>query len=79
MRTRHDGQTGMIRVAQYQHGGFFLRLAWDLGISILDSSIVDTEARASLCFHEIGSLVEQLFEGLIEFLHNRVALLIDSI
>jgi hypothetical protein len=69
----------MIRVAQRQHGGSFLRLAWDPGISVLDSSTADTEARASFFFHEIGSLVEQFFEGLIELLQYRVALLIDSI
>jgi hypothetical protein len=40
----------MIRVAQRQHGGSFLRLAWDPGISIVDSSTTDTEARASFSF-----------------------------
>jgi hypothetical protein len=74
-----NGQTIMIRVAQHQHGGSFLRLAWDPGISVLDSSTTDTKARASFFFHEIGSLVEKFFEGLIELLQYRVALLIDNI
>jgi hypothetical protein len=43
MQTGHDSLTIMIRVAQRQHGGPFLRLAWDPGISILDSSTADTE------------------------------------
>jgi hypothetical protein len=58
MQTGHDGRTIMIRVAQRQHGGSFLRLAWDLGIPLLDYSIADTEARVSFFFQEIGSLVE---------------------
>jgi hypothetical protein len=37
MQIGHDGQTIMIRVAYRQHGGPFLRLAWDPGISVLDS------------------------------------------
>jgi hypothetical protein len=64
MQTRHDGQMVMIRVVQHQHGGSFLRLAWDPGISVLDSSTTDTEARASFFFHEIGSLAEQFLEGI---------------
>jgi hypothetical protein len=65
----------MIRVAQHQHGGSFMRLAWDLGISVLDSSTANTEARANFFFHEIGSLVEKFLEGLIELLQYRVSLL----
>jgi hypothetical protein len=75
----HDDQTIMIRMVQCQHGGSFLRLAWDPGISVLVSPIADTEIGASIFFHEIGSLVEQYFEGLIELLQYRVALLIGSI
>jgi hypothetical protein len=75
MQIGHDGQTVMIRVAQRQHGGSFLRLAWDPGISVLDSSTTDTKTRVSFCFHEIGSLVEQFFEGLIELLQYRVSYL----
>jgi hypothetical protein len=58
----------MIRVAQHQHGGSFLRLSCDPGISILDYSTADIEARVSFLFHEIGSLVEKFFEGSIELL-----------
>jgi hypothetical protein len=39
----HDGWTVMIRVVQRQHGGSFLRLAWDPGILVLVSSTTDTE------------------------------------
>jgi hypothetical protein len=55
-----------------------MRLAWDPRISVLDSSTADMEARANFFFHEIGSLVEQFFEGLIELLQYRVSLLSDS-
>jgi hypothetical protein len=33
MHSIHKGQIVMIRVVQRQHGGFFLRLAWDLEIT----------------------------------------------
>jgi hypothetical protein len=79
MQTRHVGLTVMIRVMQRQHGGSFLRLSWDLGISLLDNSATNTETRVGFCFHEIGSLAEQFFEGLIELLQYRVALLSDNI
>jgi hypothetical protein len=58
MQSRHDGQMTMIRVAQHQRGGSFLRIAWDPGISVGDSATVDMEARASFFSHEIGSLAE---------------------
>lgn len=29
IRQGHDGQSAIIRVAQRQHGGILLRLAWD--------------------------------------------------
>jgi hypothetical protein len=78
MQTGHDDRMVMIKVAQRQHGGSFLRLAWDPGISILDGSVADTKARASFCFREIGCLAEQFLEGLIELLQHRVALLVGS-
>jgi hypothetical protein len=65
----------MIGVARHQHGGSFLRLAWDPRISILDSSTINTKTRVSSCFNEIGSLTKQFFKGLIELLQYRVALL----
>jgi hypothetical protein len=49
-----------------QHGGPFLRLAWDPRISILDYSTTNMEVRISFFFHEIGSLVDKSFEGLIK-------------
>ena len=67
---RHDGWIVMIIVAQHQHGGLFLRFTWDPRILVLDSSIVDIEARASSFFHEFGSIVEQLVEGLSELLQH---------
>jgi hypothetical protein len=33
MQSGHEGQPLMIRVVQRQHGGSFLRLAWDPGIT----------------------------------------------
>jgi len=58
MRSGHDGWMTMIRVAQHQCGDSFLRISWDPGILVGDSATVDTEARASFCFHEISSLAE---------------------
>jgi hypothetical protein len=55
----------MIRVAQHQRGGSFLRIAWDPEISVGDSATVDMEVRASFFLHEIGSLAEQFLGGLI--------------
>jgi hypothetical protein len=68
MHIGHDGWTIVIIVEQHEHGGSFLRLAWDPHISVLDSSTVDTEVRANFGFHEIGSLVENFLEGSIELL-----------
>jgi hypothetical protein len=50
-----------------------MRLAWDLGISVLDSSVGDTEVSTSFCFHKIGYPVKNLFEGMIEFFYDQVA------
>jgi hypothetical protein len=49
------------------------------GISVLDSSTSNTKTRVGFYFHEIGSLAEHLYEGLIELLQYQVALLSDSI
>jgi hypothetical protein len=37
MQSRHESQIFMIRVAQCQHGGSFLGIAWDPGTSWFDS------------------------------------------
>jgi len=58
MHSGHDGRTTIIRVAQNQCDGSFLRIAWDLGISVGDSATFDTEAKAKFFHHEIGSLAE---------------------
>jgi hypothetical protein len=79
IQSGHDGRTIMIRVAQCQHGGSFLRLSCDSRISVLDNPTSDTEVRASFFFHEIGFLVEKFVGVLIELLRERVALLIDNI
>ena len=68
MQMGHDSRIIMIRVAQRQHGGLFLRFALDLGILVLDSLVADIEARSSSFFHDTGSLVERFFERLIKFL-----------
>jgi hypothetical protein len=72
-QSEHDGQMTMIRVAQHQRGGSFMRIAWDPGIG--DNAIVDTEARASFFSHEVGSLGEQYIDELIDLLQHRVAFL----
>ena len=59
----HDGWIVLIGVVHCQHGGLFMRFSWDLGILVLDNSIVDIETRASSSFREFGSIVEQLVEG----------------
>jgi hypothetical protein len=71
----NDGKTIMIRVAHCQHGGLFMRLAWDPGITWFGSSISDREGRASSHFQEfshmvlwVGSLEETFSVGLIKFL-----------
>jgi hypothetical protein len=48
----------MIRVAQHQRGGSFMRISWDPRISVGDNVVVDTEVRANFCSHEVGSLDE---------------------
>ena len=68
----------IIKVVQRHHGGPFLRLVGDPRIPILEISAPDMEARASFCIHKISCLVEQFFEGLIELLRCRVALLSNS-
>jgi len=68
MQSRHYVHTTMIIVAQHQHGCFFLRIVWDPGISVGYNAVVDTEARATFFLHEIGSLVEQFLDALIELL-----------
>jgi hypothetical protein len=86
MQSGYDGQTIMIRVVQHHHGGSFLRLAWDPGITLFGSSTTDKDERASFYFQEftpvvhwIGFLEEKFSEGLTEFLQYLIALLIGSI
>ena len=74
----HDNQIVMMRVVQHQYGGLFLRFSWDSGILVLHSLVVDTKARASSCFHEFGSIVKHLVEGLSKLLQHQDALLIGS-
>ena len=69
----------MIRVVQHQHGGSFLRIAWDPKISVRDSVVVDMERRDSFFLHDIGSLAEQFLDGLIKLLQHRVALLVGGL
>ena len=51
-------QIVMIRVAQHQHGGIFLRFAWNPWILVLESTSTDIEARSSSLFNEFGSIIE---------------------
>jgi hypothetical protein len=66
----------IIRVVQHQHGGSFLRIYWDPRISVGDSATVNMEAKASFFFHEICSLEEQFFDGLVYLLQQKLALLV---
>jgi hypothetical protein len=47
----------MIKVGQHYHGGFFLRLAWDPGITWFGSSVIDREGRVSSYFQEFSHMV----------------------
>jgi hypothetical protein len=47
LQSRHEGQPLMIRVVQHQLGEFLLRLAWDPGISGVDSLAAGTIGRVS--------------------------------
>ena len=77
MQAWHETWMVMIRVMQLQHGGPFI----NPNISILDSSMVDTEVRANFCFHNMNSIliVERFLEGLTELLQHQDALLIDNV
>jgi hypothetical protein len=86
LQSGHDGQTFMIRVAQRQHGGSFLRLVWNPGITLFGISTTDRDGRASpysqefvLMVHWVGSLEEPFSEGLIKLLQFMISLLICSI
>jgi hypothetical protein len=48
----------MIRVVQHQHGGSFLRLAWDPGITLFGSSTTGEDERDSFYFQECTPLVQ---------------------
>lgn len=65
----------MTKGVQHQHDGSSRRLAWDPGITMFDSSIVDTNEMASFHFseftggvHRIGCLEERPSEELTQFL-----------
>jgi hypothetical protein len=75
MQFGQDGQTFMIRVAQRQHGGSFLRLVWNPGITLVGNSTTDRVERVSPYFQEfspmvrwVGFLDECFSKRLIEFL-----------
>jgi hypothetical protein len=57
MWSRHEDETIMIRVAQCQHGGFFLRLTWDHGITWFDNLATGTNGRVNFYYQEIISIV----------------------
>jgi hypothetical protein len=57
MWSRHEGQTVMIKVAQRHHGGFFLRLAWNPGITWFDSLATGTDGRVSFYYQELIYIV----------------------
>jgi hypothetical protein len=76
----------MFGVVQRQHGGSFMILAWDLGITLFDSLASNRGERASpyfqecsLIVHWVGSLEDPFYEGLIGFLQYVISLPISSI
>jgi hypothetical protein len=85
MQTGHIGPTVMIRVVQRQHGGSFLGLVWDPGITLFDSSTTIREESTNFDFPEFtfgrlrsGCLEEWSSEELTEFMQLMIAWLIRS-
>jgi hypothetical protein len=67
MQTWHIGPTVMIGVVQRQHGGSFLGLVWDPGITLFDSSTTVRDERAGFDFQEFTlgiSWVDSLAAGI---------------
>ena len=58
MHSGHDGRKTIIRVAQNQCDGSFLRIACDPRISVGDTATVATEARAGFCQYVIRPRLE---------------------
>jgi hypothetical protein len=52
MQTGHVGLTVMIKVMQRQHGGSFLGLVWDPGITLFDSLVTFRHERVNFYFQE---------------------------
>jgi hypothetical protein len=72
----------MIKVAQRQHDGSFLVIAWDLGILWVDSLVVGIDWRASCYFQDpipmekwIGFLGGIFYEGWTESSRYLITLL----
>jgi hypothetical protein len=73
----------MIGGVHRQHDGSLRTLAWDLGITVFDSSTANTDEMASLCFleftpgvHRIGCLEGWSSKESTKFLQLRIAWLI---
>jgi hypothetical protein len=82
MQSRQEGHIFMIRVAQHQHDGSFLVIAWDPGILWVDSLAAGTDGRASCYFQEpihmeqwIGFLGGIFYEGWTESSQYLISLL----
>jgi hypothetical protein len=76
----------MITVAQRQHNGSILVIAWDARILWVDNLAASTDGKASCYFQEpihmeqwIGFLGGMFYEGWIEYLQYLFSLLIDDI
>jgi hypothetical protein len=52
MQTGHIGPTVTIKVARHQHGGSFLGLVWDAGITLFDNLATVRDERVGFDYHE---------------------------
>jgi hypothetical protein len=85
MHTGHVCLMVMIRVVQCQHGGMFLGLFWDSGITMFDSSTTLREERTIFEFSEFtfgrlrsGFLEESSSEELTEFMQLIIFCIINN-
>jgi hypothetical protein len=85
MHSRHADHIFMIRVAQHQHGGFFVRISWDPGASWFDSLEISANWRINYYFKDpihmenlIGFLGGIIYEGWTKHLQHLFSLLING-
>jgi hypothetical protein len=64
MHSRQEDQIFMIRVAQRQHDGSFLVIAWDPGILWIDSLATGTDGRTN-CYFQVPPGVSTLPDNIV--------------